>query len=187
MTNDVFLDGCCICPEFQCFLKEISIHDICYHHVDDFLQLIGAWETLYILVQYGTCVWEGISGNSCGARSLSMRARILIRCCYLPLWRVWLWMLPVEGRTTFLMVSWRNNSIIFLSHSHWFCNLKWLVPGCRYEYSRENLEAILTREVPNQWSSVRDDDHRWNYPQVLTYNNVSYHTKSIWGENTNKD
>ena len=119
---------------FPCFLKAISIYAFCYHHVENFLELIGAWETLRILVQYGTCVWAGIATTICGSLSLSRRALIFFLCCWLPLWIVCGWMITFEGRTIFLVVFERKTPITFLPHFHWFCNLKWLVTGCRSEY-----------------------------------------------------
>ena len=148
---------------FPCFLKSISIYAFFYHHVETFLQLIDAWETLCILVQYGTCVWAGIARTVCGLRSLSRRVLIFFSCCLLPWWIVWGWMLPIEGWITFLVVFGRKTPIIFLPHFHWFCNLKWLIPGFRSEYVQAIPEATSTRAVLSQWSSARDDYHRWNH------------------------
>ena len=182
MKNYVFSHGCCIRSKFPCFLKEISIYSFFYYHVDYFFQLIGASETLHILVQCSTYVCADISGTSCGALSLSSRELILFFCCWLSWWRVRGWMLPSESSTNFLVVFKRNTPIIFFSHSHWFRNWNWLIPLCRSDYAWAIPDVTLTRAVPSRWSSVRDDDPRWNHLQVLTYNNIGYHNKYVWGE-----
>ena len=140
--------------KFPCFLKEISIYAFCDHHVDNFLQLVVVWDTLYILVEYSACIRAVIAGTICSARFLSMRARIVFFCCQFTWWRV--------------MVLGRKTPIIFLFHSDRFLNWEWLVPYCRSEYVRAILEMTSTRSVPIQWSSVGDDDHCWNRWQVLT-------------------
>ena len=71
---------------------------------------------------------------------------------------------------------------IFLSHSHWFHNWKFLVQGGRSRYAPAIHEVTPTTVVLSRWNSVADDNHRWNHLQVLKLNNIAYHTKPVRDE-----
>ena len=113
MKNVMLSDGYRVHPYLPCFLQAISIDAFCDHHFNYFLKLVVAWNTLYIMIDYSTCIWAGITGTSCSAWYLSRRAQIVFRCCQFPWWRV--------------MVLGRKNPIILLFQSDWFRNWEWLV------------------------------------------------------------